>query len=514
MAPNKYGLIVPRTHPLFGGQSYDPNAGAVPPWEALPQSQGLPPQPDPIGLGGFSGSTSGTMGMGAKPPTDRGSPDASVPPPTGGPGGGGAYPGDYGGPAGTPPRIGTLTNKETDTTTTSPELNPGQVATETQRYERERGEIHDQRERAKIKLENDQRELGLNMATQKLKKIGMESTSEWARASVEETRVKFDAARDRFQKLKIDPNRFVKNMTGTQHVLSTIADAMATLAEGLTRGRIKNNTGKMLQMAIDRDIAAQRSNMASQLQALKLSEGQMKTAWGKWRAHEGDLRKAGLDLAVMNLGAKAAQAKGVAQIEAYRMAISKLDKERNRLDSDPKVVTKVKVKKKQAVIAGTGRYADPNKLTQMKDPVKKSFIDGAATRHMLEKLGSRLEAGKGMSAAGLIKMKLWWTKNKFTESQRQALALKMSRDWNGGRPTDQDTKRIVGLIPGPGDTWDMARKKIRYLRDIHNHRMRTAMSFYPSGKYDTRALERLWGKSKRTTSRASSLSRLRKKSAR
>ena len=329
-------------------------------------------------------------------PPDNLAPDKAALPP--GAGGGGASPMPSWAMPGGPARVGTLTNTETDTTTTNAPLTPEEADLDAKRLSAKEDRQRDAIEAKKIAMRNAHYKLGMDMIEQKSKKLALESGSPALRANYMRVNGHLKEARASFAKMKIDPDRLNKTMTGTQHVLNTIADAMATLAEGLTKGRIKNNTSKMLQMAIDRDIAAQRSDMATKLQSLKLSKGQMETAWRSWRTHEQDLKVAGLDLVKMHLSASAVQAKSMAELDVMTKMLDDTKKEqiRARGQARPKVVTKVKVKKRQALMGGAGakRAGKMNKTTEkdLRDRMNKhDLAKGALAR--VRALMSKVKGG-------------------------------------------------------------------------------------------------------------------------
>lgn len=113
---------------------------------------------------------------------------------------------------------------------------------------------------------------------------------------------------------KVDPNHLWDSMTTGRKVMMMLSVAIGGFLEGYTSGKIKNAGLKMLDKAIDRDIAAQRSNFQQKLQLAQLTSSQKNALWQQWRANEGDLKAGMLRLAQLQFS----EAKLDSDSEEYR----------------------------------------------------------------------------------------------------------------------------------------------------------------------------------------------------
>lgn len=130
---------------------------------------------------------------------------------------------------------------------------------------------------------------------------------------------KYNAANDALAAQKEDPNRWGKNLSQGQQILGIVSAGLA----GFLHPDGENSAVKMMQQAIDRDIAAQRSDMANKREALagKMNAlGQLTEIYGSQEAAEEHLRASMLDDAKTQLQAQAAKSQSpIAQANNLRM---------------------------------------------------------------------------------------------------------------------------------------------------------------------------------------------------
>lgn len=117
----------------------------------------------------------------------------------------------------------------------------------------------------------------------------------------EETGKELERGREAMRRTQLDPGRLWGQMPTAQKAVNAIGIALGGFVEGFTGGKVQNTALKMLNMAIDRDIAAQRDDFARQLEGMNLTAKAQGVLWQQWRAQEADRKAAALRVSQLEL---------------------------------------------------------------------------------------------------------------------------------------------------------------------------------------------------------------------
>jgi hypothetical protein len=145
---------------------------------------------------------------------------------------------------------------------------------------------------------------------------------------------------DDIQKSKIDPSRFYKKPDGTRDygktILAGVAVALGALGEQM-QGRGGNPALDIIQRSIDRDIEAQRADLANRRAGVGLEMnllGQMRAQFADERQAETAARIAMLDTYEMKLSQVAAQSKSELIQRRYEKQMADIGVQKAKLQSD------------------------------------------------------------------------------------------------------------------------------------------------------------------------------------
>jgi len=305
------------------------------------------------------------------------------------------------------PRVGTLTNKTTSTKTTDAPQTPEEVAQLKESYGKRADEHWDAAQDRKNALKTDQQRRADQMLVQSLRKKETTASTREYGAQFKEIRERYSKSRQDFLKLKVDPERYIKNMPTLQRITTVIASALGGLAEGLSSGAVKNNTLKMLDAAITRDIGAQKANIAQSLQALKMTGSQEREVWDRLKYWGKQQRLAAYDYAKMYEAAQASQAKGMGEVTAHLQQMRLYDEAKIKVGTlgRPKVVKTEQVKKRQAVMGGTGAKGSKKSLASMG---LGGLTDKTTIRQLREKISKAANARDAASRLKQLMKKVNW----------------------------------------------------------------------------------------------------------
>jgi len=253
----------------------------------------------------------------------------------------------------TPARIGTLTN-----TTTKSELSrvtPKEAAhLEASRYGGMRRELASTRSFAAHGAKLDKL-LDVTTTAKRFQQKARQG-DHYAQTEALGAQAHLKKATASFLKRNIDPDKYVREMPTFAKVLHVIAAGLGGFAEGLSQGKIKDNSMKLLNMAIDRDISSQKANMAKSLQGVNLSRAQADKLWKRYEEHQKNIKDGASEIAQLHMYRFAVKSKTMAgTIAGYRKADEIRESAiKAKAEARPKV-TKV-TKQRQAVIGGgTGK---------------------------------------------------------------------------------------------------------------------------------------------------------------
>jgi len=282
----------------------------------------------------------------------------------------------------------------------------------------------------------------------------------------------------------VDPQRFWSQMPTTNKVIGLLAVAMGGFTEGFTQGRVKNRALNVLQRAIDRDVAAQKSNIAQRINALNLSGKQRQYLTGRLDKVEDNLRvniEKQLNLRMQGLALQEKRLHlpiGMLQ-KQFKLKLNYLQAIKGCASGQSKTI----VTKKRFVTGGGVNY---KKMKQLPNDLKNSIVAAHGDVKILRRILGDIKKHGGVGK-GTIASLFPWTESALTKGDSKAMALRMSAAMNRGRPTDKDTRYVEGLIPNPAkDTKYSAAKKARKLISYFTTRIRGYEKVYPADVYDTR----------------------------
>lgn len=203
---------------------------------------------------------------------------------------------------------------------------------------------------------------------------------------------------------KIDPNRLWDSMSAGRKAMKAISVAIGGFLEGWSGGKIKNAGLKMLDRAIDQDIAAQRADLQRKLQLVQLTTAQKNALWQQWRATEGDRKTGMLRLAQLQL-AEAKVDSDIAEVQARADDLILGIKEKLvdiKAKSRDRVAKTIQSSSRQVMPKPAGVSIDKTTLRNLQTETKKidAGIDlSKKLRRLLARAGSRPLIGTANSLA-------------------------------------------------------------------------------------------------------------------
>ncbi len=280
----------------------------------------------------------------------------------------------------------------------------------------------------------------------------------------EETGRELERGREQIRKSQLDPGRLWAQMPTAQKAVNAIGIALGGFVEGFTAGKVQNSALKMLNMAIDRDIAAQRDAFARQLEDLNLTSKAQSVLWQQWRAQEADrkaaaLRVSQLEIAKMGLQSQREDVKTKAAETVLGIKDALVNTEAKTI---PKTTKTSSYSSKTVPLASLVKNAPGTKTPPP------ALLDSAGQAvGVLQQLRGIQTKLKGYSLLGAKAP--WNTESKrILESDIKPLTVELARlGGEKGPLSDGDIKRATEMIMGGWNTsaelsarLDLAAKKI------------------------------------------------------
>lgn len=152
---------------------------------------------------------------------------------------------------------------------------------------------------------------------------GLESSQ--AREKYTKAAKSLAASREQLASLKIDPDRYWRNMPSSQKTLWRLRLFFGGLAEGFSDGRLKSAAMQMLMGAQKRDMEAQRINYQKLVQQAGLDERAQDVALRMYDKSEMRRRMSGLQVMKLQLSRMGLQEKQLGHKERYADLINGVD---------------------------------------------------------------------------------------------------------------------------------------------------------------------------------------------
>lgn len=138
----------------------------------------------------------------------------------------------------------------------------------------------------------------------------LDLNNQWQK-NIQETKADYDAAVEDYKNAQIKPNQFMENMSSGQKVRTAIGLLLGGIGAGMLHST-DNPAMKFLQNQIDRDVEAQRMNLAKKgnvLSALKEKYGNMKDAMDMAKVFNANMYANEMEQAALKSGGPMAIAK-------------------------------------------------------------------------------------------------------------------------------------------------------------------------------------------------------------
>lgn len=100
---------------------------------------------------------------------------------------------------------------------------------------------------------------------------GAKGKRDEAHRALQDASANYQKIMARLDEAKIDPDRYMREMPAGRAALAYIASALGGFAEGFSQGKVKNRVVGMLNAAVERDVAAQRTNIQKLLQSAQFA---------------------------------------------------------------------------------------------------------------------------------------------------------------------------------------------------------------------------------------------------
>jgi len=221
-----------------------------------------------------------------------------------------------------------------------------------------------------------------------------------------------DELRADISKTKIDPSQYWSKGSGFGQALSLLSVAIGGFAKGYSGGRLENTGLKMLDQAIDRDIAAQRDNLSTKRGLLAESQSVFAMARQKFGDDQAaaEFTKARQNETLKNA---AARYQGEARTEAMRANAAKLEQhfglEMRRSDNNVQQLyaqaeaARLKAAAGAAAGAASAEEREDNKKLARRSKVAAVLkAEAEATKSQIEARGDSTENVTGKDATEML----------------------------------------------------------------------------------------------------------------
>lgn len=294
------------------------------------------------------------------------------------------------------------------------------------------------------------------------------------------------------QKSKIDPQRYVKGLSGWQKFFYAFSALGAGFAFGMSRGKV--NMPDALETAINRDLAAQRINLQNKLASAKIQDSVANKVLRQFQINS-DLKKtAALQISKLQL----------AEIGVESKRIDVKNKVADMIDGiDAKLIDlKAKTEPKQVTRKTTGYRTQ---VVKLKTGAAGQAVDKPLNRDFVKKFAGAYSAVKEANrVAEKIKNYSWWgsktplteTQSKILDSRLDVLAVQLRRAYEKGVMTEPDYQRYRGLLKGD---WKTAQSRntlamrIKEVQDILRTGVSSMTEVYRTAGVPTQKFEALLG---------------------
>jgi len=352
--------------------------------------------------------------------------------------------------------------------------------------------------RAKAAQDSTQDKLGLIAKSQEAlqrRRLQLQDQEMYAGADAHKLKLSHDEATKRLEGItkrisdhKVDYERYYKR---NSKALGIIGIMLGALAEGWTKGRLKNSGLKIFNAAIERDVAEQRAELSLMMKQAGLAQGKQDRIMRQWMRREGIQRQAARDLAVVELE----QAKTRLQIPAAQERLDDLigkiglQKVEAKAGSRSKTTVQSTSSYRDVAVSPSSRAAAIGK--EPKDKFKR-YVEGAAqTLTAINDALSRIKKG------GYGQISRWTPGSKAYEVRqmflpRIAVTLRKATG-EGGVMTEQDFQRYKGTVQS---FWLGGQETIKRLKQLRSEIQRnTAMALRTRSNYgyNVRPLSALFG---------------------
>ena len=214
---------------------------------------------------------------------------------------------------------------------------------------------------------------------------------------LEETRKKAELGvsetKKEYEKLKLDPDRYMKRMSSTKKVLLGIADALSSAMRGFTGQPGSSEILKTLDENIEKDIIDQKQNIKNHLELLNLSKEQENKIWNRMTEVADKQRKTAYQISQLMIDKYAQQAKTIderVELEKANAAFTDKIAEIKEKEVPKKVVTGTTELVMPKILEAKGKGIDPKKIDKTEEKLHDSMkyikiIDKAINK--MEELG-------------------------------------------------------------------------------------------------------------------------------
>lgn len=291
---------------------------------------------------------------------------------------------------------------------------------------------------------------------------------------------------------KVDPNRLWANKATGQKVLAGVAVVLTGLGEGLM-GKGGNSALAYIQKQIDDDIQTQKETIAAERQRKKDNYSASTQQYEMLRSQLGDERAVDSAQRALRLGAveqlaasKVAQmAPGEARARGEQLvAAIGLDKSKAMDDASMRAaqfnLEKQKVGLQALEIGLKGANGKNGPQLPAGEAGKVGELDAAIG--MLRGVG---EAHEKLGAGSSFAQWIGGTKSAQYRDQIKVATQVIGNILEGGKLTDKDYDRYLGMMPAAGDFSSTAMNKIKSIAVLLQQKRDHSLSALSSAGYDT-----------------------------
>jgi len=327
--------------------------------------------------------------------------------------------------------------------------------------------------------------------------------------AVDDQMQKIREVQDDLRTSKIDPQRMFKTAAGKpdtgKRILAAIAIGLGQYSA--THLRKENTALRLINNAIDRDIDAQKANLANKQAGLAAESsilGMMRQKFADEKDAEAATRIHLMELAKMDLESVLGQSASKQAALRGQDAIAQLDQQ--QAAEAYKIQENTRARELQAHQLALSGETTKAQLGMTRAAMAGKLVSGAGKQLPASAVAKTADFRGARNNVDLLERewrdKTGWASiitqyipgtstKKYVDAQKAAAQLIGKK--LEGRMTDEDYERILGMMPEPGDSRGRAENKFRLLREYIDNMEQGAMSAYQGAGFATQGMERPGG---------------------